>query len=134
MPITEDEWDDERIAASETGNPATTPVGEYETERDLVVAFLGENVDNAYTRAEIIKGVDFGETDDPDRVNEGLRGLSIVSENLLDIAGNVTATAIVIDDADGALDGLLEDGIVERREVEGNGETVTYYRLSGDTS
>jgi hypothetical protein len=98
------------------------------------VAFPGENVENAYTRAEIVKDVDFVETDDPDRVNEGLRGLSIASENLLDIAGNLTATAIVIDDVDEALDGLLEDGIVERKEVEGNGETVTYYRLSGDTT
>lgn len=74
MPITEAEWDAGTTTAAETGDPATTPVGEYESERDLIVAFLGENPDNAYTRAEIIKGVDFGETEDPDRVSRRLRG------------------------------------------------------------
>lgn len=55
-----------------------------------------------------------------------------MTENIVDIAGDITASAIVIDDVDGALDELVAEGIVTENEIDDDGETVTYYRLAGD--
>lgn len=61
MPITHEEFDAgefrDRVAA-----PQVEPVGEYETEKNLITAFLGENVGSAFTVREVVRGVDFGET------------------------------------------------------------------------
>ena len=127
MPITESEWDAERIDST-AGYPDTTAVGEYETEKDLIVSFLSENHDSAFTRAEIIRGVDFGESTPPETVKETLTALP---NQLLDIVGDLVASGIVVDDVSDALDELVSEGTVEWKEVERqDGEPVVYYRLA----
>lgn len=130
MPITEDEWDQGEVETRGT-SPHTKPVSEHETEKDLVVAFLGENVDNAYTKAEIVKGVDFAAEDDPGTVR---RGLESVGDGFLDAVGSVVASGMVVDDIDEALDELVAEGVVERKEVRDGDETRAYYRMAGDTT
>lgn len=127
MPITESEWENGEIDASE-GYPDTTAVGEYETEKDLVVSFLSDNHDSAFTRAEIVRGVDFGEATSPETVGETLINLP---NQLLDITGDLVASGIVVDDVSEALDELVEEGAVERKRLERlDGEPEIYYRLA----
>ena len=127
MPITDSEWDSGRIDETE-GYPDTTAVGEFETEKDLIVAFLSENHDSAFTRAEVVRGVDFGETTPPETVKETLTSLP---NQLLDIVGDLVASGIVVDDISDALDELISEGTVERKEVKrGDGEPEVYYRLA----
>ena len=127
MPVTTSEWDDEQIDPAE-GHPETTAVGEYDTEKDLILAFLSENHDSAFTRAEIVRGVDFGETESPDTVREALTNLP---NQLLDIAGDLAASGIVVDDVSKALDELVSEGTVERKQLERqDGESEVYYRLA----
>ena len=127
MPITDSEWDDGRIDADD-GYPDTTAVGEYDTEKDLVLSFLSENHDSAFTRAEIVRGVDFGETTDPETVRETLTNLP---NQLLDIVGDLAASGIVVDDVSDALDELVSEGSVERKRLERrDGEPEVYYRLA----
>lgn len=103
-------------------------VGEYDTETDLVLAFLSGNHDTAFTRSEIVRGVDFGETTPSESVSETLFKLP---NQLVDIAGDLVASGIVVDDVSEALDQLVEDGLVERRRIErGDGEQAVYYRLA----
>jgi hypothetical protein len=127
MPVTDAEWEDGRIDP-EAGYSDTTAVGEYDTEKDLVVSFLSENHDSAFTRAEIVRGVDFGESSDPETVAETLQSLP---NQLVDIAGDLTASGIVVDDVGDALDELVEEGTVERQRLERrDGEPEIYYRLT----
>lgn len=127
MPITQAEWDDEAID-SESGYPDTTAVGEYDTEKDLIVAFLSENHDSAFTRSEVVRGVDFGESTDPETLRETLRSLP---NQLIDITGDLVASGIVVDDISDALDELVEEGLVEKRNVtRQDGEPEVYYRLA----
>lgn len=126
MPITESEWHDGQIDASE-GYPDTTAVGEYETEKDLIVSFLSENHDSAFTRAEIVRGVDFGKSTSPETVSEALMA---IPNQLFDIVGDLAASGIVVDDVSDALDELLDEGLVERKELQRmDGELEVYYRL-----
>lgn len=127
MPITEAEW---RDAAVDSGRSDVEPtaVGASETERDLVLAFLSENHDAAFTRAEIVRGVDFGETAPADTIRETLLTLP---NQLVDVAGDLAASGIVVDDVSDALDALVAEGVVERRRVaREDGEPVVYYRLA----
>jgi hypothetical protein len=127
MPITASEWDEEEIDASE-GYPDTTAVGEYETETELVLSFLSENHDSEFTRAEIVRGVDFGETTSAGTVGETLANLP---NQLLDITGDLVASGIVVDDVSEALDELVKAGTVERKRLERrDGEPEIYYRLA----
>lgn len=127
MPVTTSEWDDGEIDAAE-GYPETTAVGEYDTEKDLVLSFLSENHDSAFTRAEIVRGVDFGETESPETVREVLANLP---NQLLDIAGDLAASGIVVDDVSEALDELVSAGTVERKRLaRQDGEPEVYYRLA----
>lgn len=127
MPVTESEWTDGEIDAEE-GYAETTAVGEYETEKDLVVSFLSDNHEGAFTRAEIVRGVDFGETAEPTTVRETLANLP---NQLLDVAGDLAASGIVVDDVSEALDELVEEGMVERKELDRpDGEPEVYYRLA----
>jgi hypothetical protein len=103
-------------------------VGEYETEADLVLAFLSENHDKAFTKPEIVKGVDFGEGYEPDSM---LKRLLTLPDELVDVAGDLTASEMVDDDIAAALDSLVAEGTVDRKEIErDDGETVSYYRLA----
>ena len=128
MPITELEWHDGQIDDS-ARYPDTTAVGEYDTENDLIVSLLSENHDSAFTRAEIVRGVDFGETTPTETVRETLANLP---NQLLDIVGDLVESGIVVDDVSDALDELVSEGIVERKELaRQDGEPEVYYRLAG---
>jgi hypothetical protein len=126
MPISDTEWDDGTTADS-ADTAATTPVGEYEDEKELIVAFLSENVDNAYTRREIIRGVDFGNDARPESISEVL---TEIQDELVDLAGNVVASGMLVDDVDDALDELVAEDMVAEKEVETGDGTTTYYRLN----
>ena len=127
MPISDAEWDS---GAHGDGSEApTTPVGEYEDEKDLIVAFLSENVDNAYTEREIILGVDFGDNASPDTIRETLAD---IPNEIVDLMGNIVASGMVVDDIDEALEELVEEGTVVSKDVETGSETTTYYRLNTD--
>ncbi|WP_380674385.1 hypothetical protein [Salinigranum sp. GCM10025319] len=126
MPISDREWD-AGASADSTEAAATTPVGEYETEKDLIVAFLSENVDNAYTRGEILRGVDFGNDARPETIGEVL---TEIQDELVDAAGDLVASGMLVDDIDEALDELVADETVAEKEVETGDGTTTYYRLN----
>lgn len=126
MPISDDEWDAGTTRA-DAESSATTPVGEYESEKDLIVAFLSENVDNAYTKGEILRGVDFGDDAPPATVAEAL---TEIQDELVDLAGDVVASGMLVGDLDEAIDELVEEGTVAEREIDEGGETNAYYRLN----
>jgi len=127
MPITEAEW---RNASVDPAGSDVEPggVGASESERELVLSFLSENHDAAFTRAEVVRGVDFGESAPPETIRNVLLDLP---NQLLDVAGDLAASGIVVDDVSDALDELVADGVVERRQVtRGDGEPTVYYRLA----
>ena len=134
MPIDATEWDEGRIVGDEAG-PETTPVDEYDSEKDLVVAFLDENAGNAYTKWEIVRGVDFDSSDDPSQIRDTLGRrrrdpTGEIAKDVTDAVGDVVASGIVVDDVDEVMDELVEEGTVEAKEIEVDGETETYYRLA----
>ena len=129
MPISDTEWDDGARADS---NPAaTTAVGEYDDEKELIVAFLSENVDNAYTRSEIVRGVDFGNDARPETISEVL---TEIQDELVDAVGDLVASGLVVDDVDEALDELVAEGLVAEKAVATDDGTTTYYRLNTEDS
>jgi len=126
MPISDDEWDDGAVHEADRP-PGTTPVGEYADEKDLIVAFLSENVDNAYTRTEILRGVDFGNDARPETIGEAL---TEIQDEMVDVVGDVVASGMLVGDVDEALDELVAEGTVTKREVETSDGSTTYYRLN----
>lgn len=127
MPITHDEWEEGTIDPMKD-DPVPEPVGEYESDADLVLAFLSTNHEKAFTRAEIVRGVDFGDQADPETLAEALMTLP---NQLMDIAGDLTASGIVVDDISDALDSLVADDTVERAKIaRKDGEPEIYYRLA----
>jgi hypothetical protein len=128
MPISDTEWND-GVRADTASATGTTSVGEYEDEKELVVAFLSENVDNAYTKTEIVRGVDFGNDARPETIREVL---TEIQDELVDLAGDVVASGMLVDDVDDALDELVAEGMVAEKEVETADGTATYYRLNTD--
>ena len=128
MPISDDEWDGGARADS-ADRPGTTPVGKYDDEKDLIVAFLSENVDSAYTRSEIVRGVDFGNDARPETLREVL---TEIQDELVDVAGDVVASGMLIDDVDEALDELVAEGTVAEKRIETKNGPRTYYRLNTD--
>jgi len=126
MPITDREFERGEYVEDEAID-AIEATGEHETEKDLIVAFLGENVGYAFTKPEIVRGADFGDHEDPETVLETLQ--SIPAE-MVDLAGEVTASSMVGQDVDEAMEDLVAEGTVERSEVEEDGDTVAYYRIS----
>ena len=125
MPISDTEWD--RGTTGSTDTAATTPVGDYEDEKELIVAFLSENADNAYTRSEIIRGVDFGNDARPESIREVL---TEIQDELVDLAGDVVASGMVIDDVDEALDELVAEEMVAEKAVETDDGATTHFRLN----
>ncbi|WP_049935608.1 hypothetical protein [Haloplanus natans] len=128
MPISDDEWDSGARTDSPTATE-TTPVGDYDDEAELIVAFLSENIDNAYTKAEIVRGVDFGNDARPETIRELL---TEIPDELVDVAGDVVASGMLVDDIDAALDQLVADGMVAEKRIETADGTTTYYRLNTD--
>jgi hypothetical protein len=136
MPISSAEFEDGRLDTT-TETPDTTTVGEYDSERDLVLAFLDENADAAYTEREVLLGVDFDDSDDPATVRESYdsghgEALGDPANEVVDLVGDVTATAMVAGDVSEALDSLVAEGAVERATVTTGGESRTYYRVAGE--
>lgn len=130
MPISPSEWDAESTVDRESADrPAVTPVGDYETEKDLIVAFLSENVDQAFTREEILRGVDFGNDTRPETIREVL---TEIQDELVDLAGDIVASGMLIDDLDEALAELVNEGMVVERAIETETGERTYYRLNAD--
>lgn len=126
MPISEDEW---KIGSTDAAShlPALTPVGEHETEKDLIIAFLSENVDTAFTRAEILRGVDFGNDARPETVADVL---TEIQDELVDLAGDVVASGMLVDDLDEALDELVSENLVVEKTVETESGPTRFYRLN----
>ena len=134
MPIAAEEFE---AGQPDTGVdvPDTVPVGEYETERELVFAFLDENPDAAFTGREILVGVDFDQSDDPSTVRESdapdrKKALGGAANQVVDLVGDTTATTVVAGDVEEALTTLVADGAVERADVTVDGESRTYYRVA----
>lgn len=61
MPIDADEWET-GAASGDAWDEENDPLG---TEKRLIVAFLGEDVEKAYTKLEILEGVEFAADDAP---------------------------------------------------------------------
>ncbi|MWG35921.1 hypothetical protein [Halomarina oriensis] len=134
MPITGEEFESGQVETT-VDVPDTTPVGEYDSERNLVLAFLDENPEAAFTEREVLLGVDFDESDDPSTVRESYEtgygeALGDAANEVVDLAGDLTATTLVLGDVDDALTSLVAEGTVERADVVVGGDARTYYRVA----
>ncbi|MFB6091371.1 MAG: hypothetical protein ABEJ97_09960 [Halobellus sp.] len=125
MPIEADEWES-GTTSEETWDEDNDPLG---TEKRLIVSFLGEDVEKAYTKTEIIAGVEFAADDAPGTQRGVLGG---IGDAVLDAVSHAAAAGIVLGDLDQALDELVEAGVVGRREIETSDGTEIYYRIAGD--
>lgn len=129
MPISSDEFESGSVEADGSADETASPI---EAEKELIVSFLSERQDRAFTEREIVLGVDFSPVyeSETDRGGGLIAGVGELADGLVDVAGNVAASAIVVDDVDEALAALVEEGAVETKEVDaGDGSTV-YYRLA----
>ena len=126
MPISNDEFEAGTVEVSGDDPIANDEEGPIETEKDLITSFLSERPDKAFTEREIVLGVDFT----PAFMNRTRHPLGSLTDGLIDFAGDVTATTIVVNDIDEALEELVEEGIVTTKEVETEDGTSVYYRLA----
>jgi len=127
MPISDDEFQAGTVEVSGTDPVSNDEAGPIETEKDLITSFLSERPDRAFTEREIVLGADFT----PALMDETQNPLGKLADGLINFAGNVTATTMVIDDVDEALDELVEEGIVTTKEIETEGDdSVVYYRIA----
>lgn len=124
MPISSDEFETGAVGGSDDPD-ADDGDGPIETEKDLITSFLSERPDEAFTEREIVLGVDFS----PAFMNRTRNPLGSFADGIVDLAGDVTATTIVVNDIDEALDQLVDEGIVTSKEVETDDGTTVYYRL-----
>jgi hypothetical protein len=118
MPIDDDSFETGTVEAG-ADEP---PIAE---EKRLILSFLSERPDQAFTEREIVLGVDFSPVVD----DGGRTAIGAVVDGLVDAAGDATASAMVVDDVDEALAALVEEGAVEKSAVETPEGTTTYYRL-----
>jgi hypothetical protein len=125
MPIDAEEWES-GTATDDAWDEENDPLG---TEKRLIVAFLGEDVGKAYTKREILKGVEFAADDRPGTRRGALGG---IGDAVLDAVSHVAAAGIVLGDLDRALEELVEADVVERREIATEDGTETYYRMATD--
>ena len=126
MPISNDEFEAETVEASGADPVSNDEEDPIETEKDLITSFLSERPDKAFTEREIVLGADFT----PALMNQTQNPLGKFADGLINLAGNVTATTMVIDDVDEALDELVEEGIVTTKEIETRDGSVVYYRIA----
>ena len=126
MPISNDEFEAETVEASGADPVSNDEEGPIETEKDLIISFLSERPDKAFTEREIVLGVDFT----PALMHQTRNPLGKLTDGLVNLTGNITATTIVIDDVDEALDELIEEGIVTTKEIETRDGSVVYYRIA----
>lgn len=125
MPISNDEFEAGTVEASGDDPIANDEEGPLETEKDLITSFLSERPDEAFTEREIVLGVDFS----PAYMNRTRNPLGTLSDGLVSLAGEVTATTIVVDDIDEALGELVDAGIVTTKEIDTGDGTAVYYRI-----
>lgn len=125
MPIDADEWESGTVSA-DTWDEENDPLG---TEKRLIVSLLGEDVEKAYTKTEIISGVEFA-ADDAQGAQRGVLGG--IGDAVLDAVSHAAAAGIVLGDLDLALDELVGAGVVEQRAIDTADGTETYYRMGGD--
>lgn len=126
MPISTDEF--EAGAAEGDGSFVELEDGPLESEKELITSFLSERHDRAFTRREVVLGVDFSSTIETYGDYQGI--VSEVTETATSGVGDVVASTIVVDDVNEALAALVEEGTVETTDVDVGGETETYYRLA----
>ena len=126
MPISTDEFDAGAVDESDDEPSADDEVDPIETEKDLVTSFLSERPDRAFTEREIVLGVDYS----PVFMDRTQSSLGSFADGLIDFAGDVAATTIVVNDIDDALTELVEEGIVTTKEVETDDGTSVYYKLA----
>jgi len=126
MPISNDEFEAGTVEASGADTISNDEEGPIETEKDLITSFLSERQDKAFTEREIVLGADFT----PALMNQTQNPLGKFADGLINLAGNVTATTMVIDDVDEALDELVEEGIVTTKEIEAGDGSVVYYQIA----
>lgn len=127
MPIDAEDWETGR-ATPDTWDEDRDPLG---TEKRLIVAFLGEDVGKAYTKTEIVHGVEFAANDAIDTQRGVLDG---IGDAVIDAVSHIVASGVVLGDVSDALDELVEAGVVEQREIETGNGTTRYYRIAGDPS
>ena len=126
MPISTDEFEAGTVDASDDEPNADDEVDPIETEKDLVTSFLSERPDRAFTEREIVLGVDYT----PVFMDRTQSSLGSFADGLIDFAGDVAATTIVVNDIDDALTELVEEGVVTTKEVETDDGTSVYYKLA----
>jgi len=126
MPISTDEFDAGAVDESDDEPSADDEVDPIETEKDLVTSFLSERPDRAFTEREIVLGVDYS----PVFMDRTESSLGSFADGLIDFAGDVAATTIVVNDIDDALTELVEEEIVTTKEVETDDGTSVYYKLA----
>jgi len=125
MPISTDEFKAGTLDESGEEPSADDEPDPIETEKDLVTAFLSERPDRAFTEREIVLGVDYS----PVFMDRTESSLGSFADGLIDFAGDVAATTIVVNDIDEALTELVDEGIVTTKEVETEDGTSVYYKL-----
>jgi len=125
MPISTDEFKAGTLDESGEETSADDEVDPIETEKDLVTSFLSERPDRAFTEREIVLGVDYS----PVFMDRTESSLGSFADGLIDFAGDVAATTIVVNDIDEALTELVDEGIVTTKEVETEDGTSVYYKL-----
>mgnify|MGYP000285280749 CR=1 FL=1 len=126
MPISNDEFQAGTVEASGADPISNDEEDPIETEKDLITSFLSERPGKAFTEREIVLGADFT----PALMNQTQNPLGKLADGLINLAGDVTATTMVIDDVDEALDELVEEGIVTTKEIETEDGSVVYYRIT----
>ncbi|MFO7834078.1 MAG: hypothetical protein R6V31_08505 [Halohasta sp.] len=126
MPISDKEFHDGAVDVSDDDATATDEEDPIETEKDLIISFLSDRPDRAFTEREIVLGVDFT----PVLMTRTQNPLGSLADGLIDFAGDVTATTMVINDVDEALAELIDEGLVSEKEIETTDGTTVYYQLA----
>jgi len=126
MPISNDEFKAGRIDVGSDESGDDDEIDPIETEKDLVTSFLSERPERAFTEREIVLGVDYS----PVFMNRTQSSLGSFADGLIDFAGDVAATTIVVNDIDEALAELVEEDVVTTKEVETEDGTSVYYKLA----
>ena len=126
MPISNDEFEAGSIDVGSDESGDDDEIDLIETEKDLVTSFLSERPERAFTEREIVLGVDYS----PVFMNRTQSSLGSFADGLIDFAGDVAATTIVVNDIDEALAELVEEDVVTTKEVETEDGTSVYYKLA----
>ena len=126
MPISNDEFEAGSIDVGSDESGDDDEIDPIETEKDLVTSFLSERPERAFTEREIVLGVDYS----PVFMNRTRSSLGSFADGLIDFAGDVAATTIVVNDIDEALAELVEEDVVTTKEVETEDGTSVYYKLA----